>query len=258
MSMFQGVALITGAGSGIGRQLALTLAAEGMTIAAVDLRPEGLSSLEGELKAAGRAAGSAVADVADAEAVRAAVTSLEQRLGPTELLIASAGIGIETPARDFRSDDFQAQIRVNLVGVANSVAAVLPGMLQRRRGHLAAISSLASYRGMPGMAGYCASKAGVNALMDSLRVELAPLGIHVTTVCPGFVRTPMTAGLHLPPSAVMDVAAAARRIVGAIRRRRAFYAFPAAGVWRLRVLSWLPRRLADWLLARMMRQLSGK
>ncbi len=75
-------------------------------------------------------------------------------------------------------------IRVNLVGVANSIAAVTAGMLERRRGQIVAISSLASFRGFPHMAGYCASKAGVNALLDSLRVELKPLGIDVTTICP--------------------------------------------------------------------------
>ncbi|HZT80250.1 MAG TPA: SDR family oxidoreductase, partial [Gemmataceae bacterium] len=174
------VALVTGAGSGLGRQLALRLAAEGARIAAVDLSAEALAKLTAEL--AGKPVATAVADVADVNALRAAVPQLEQQLGPVDLLIANAGIGRETSALAFRAEDVAAQVNVNLIGVANSIDAVLPGMLARRRGHLAAISSLASYRGLPKMAGYCASKAGVNNLLDGLRLELKPLGIAVTTI----------------------------------------------------------------------------
>src|SRR5579885_97065 len=184
------VALVTGAGSGLGRQLALRLAAEGARIAAVDLSAEALAKLTAEL--AGKPVATAVADVADVNALRAAVPQLEQQLGPVDLLIANAGIGRETSALAFRAEDVAAQVNVNLIGVANSIDAVLPGMLARRRGHLAAISSLASYRGLPKMAGYCASKAGVNNLLDGLRLELKPLGIAVTTICPGWIRTPLT------------------------------------------------------------------
>ncbi len=251
----QPVALITGACGGIGRPLALELAKQGSAIAALDLRPEGLAELERELQSKGARVASAVADVCDAAALAAATADLEQRLGDIDLLIANAGIGRENSALDFRAADFEAHIRVNLVGVANSVAAVLPGMLRRRRGHLVAISSLASYRGLPLMAGYCASKAGVNALMDSLRVELRPRGIFVTTVCPGWVRTPLTARLNLPARQLMEADEAARRILRAVRRRQDFHAFPASAAWQLRVLRLLPRRVSDWLLARMMRGL---
>src|SRR5262249_54383520 len=161
-----------------GRQLALTLAAEGARIAALDRQAEGLDALAAELK--GKPLACAVADVTDLPGLRAAVARLEGELGPTDLLVANAGIGRETPALTFRAEDIAEQINVNLIGVANSIDAVLPGMRERRRGHLAALSSLASYRGLPLMAGYCASKAGVNALLDALRVELRPLGIAVT------------------------------------------------------------------------------
>ena len=111
-------------------------------------------------------------DVTDLAATRAAVKDLEGRLGPTDLLIASAGIGRKTAADTFSAEEVNAHIQVNLIGVVNAVDAVLAGMRERRRGHLVVLSSLASYRGMPFMAGYCASKAGVNALFDSLRLEL--------------------------------------------------------------------------------------
>jgi short-subunit dehydrogenase len=245
--------LITGAGSGIGRQLAMTLAAEGAAIAAVDLQAGPLESLAAEL--ADKPSAWAVADVTDLAGLRRATADLEQRLGPTDLLIASAGIGRETSALDFHAEDIEDIVRVNLIGVANSIDAVLPGMLTRRRGHLAGISSLASYRGLPHMAGYCAAKAGLNALLESLRVELAPQGIAVTTVCPGWIRTPMTATVKMPMPNLMEVADAARRIVEALRRRRPFIAFPTAAARQVRLLRWLPSGLSDWLVQRAVRKM---
>jgi NAD(P)-dependent dehydrogenase (short-subunit alcohol dehydrogenase family) len=239
------VALITGAASGIGRQLALTLAAEGAPIAALDRQAEALDRLAVELK--GKPVACAVADVTDLPAVRAAVTQLEAQLGPTDLLVASAGIGIETPAHIFRGEDFAAQIRVNLIGVGNTLDAVLPGMCRRERGHLAVLSSMASYRGLPHMAGYCASKAGVNSLLDALRVELRPLGIAVTTICPGWIRTPLTSPLQLPDTDMMEVEEAVRRIVRALQARKPFIAFPAGTAWQARLLRYTPRPISDWL-----------
>jgi short-subunit dehydrogenase len=245
------VALITGAASGLGRQLAFLLAAEGVAVAAVDLQAQGLQSLEQELHTRGTRVASEIADVTDAVALQKAVTALEARVGPVDLLIASAGIGTATPALDFDGAGFATLIQVNLLGVANSVAAVLPGMLSRGRGHLVAISSLASYRGLPSLAGYCASKAGVNALMESLRVELRGHGIVTTTVCPGWVRTPMTAQLPLKVPLMLELDDAARRILRAIRQRRAFTAFPGRTRRQVALMRWLPAGVSDWMLQRM-------
>jgi short-subunit dehydrogenase len=132
------------------------------------------------------------------------------------------------------------------------MAAVLPGMCERRRGHVAALSSLAAYRGLPRMAAYCASKAGVNALMDSFRVELRTYGIVCTTICPGWIHTPMTESLHLRGVKMLTVEDAARRILTTLQRRRAFVAFPAGNVWKCRVLRYLPRPAADWLARRLL------
>jgi NAD(P)-dependent dehydrogenase (short-subunit alcohol dehydrogenase family) len=252
------VALITGAGSGIGRELARTLARDGMAIAAVDLKSEGLAALETELKQLGRKMAWEIADVTDAPALRDKVSLLEQRLGPIDLLIANAGIGLETPSLDYRAEDVAKVLGVNLIGVSNSIAAVLPGMLERRRGQIVGMSSLASYRGMPRMLGYCASKAGVNALLDGLRVEVRPYNIAVTTICPGWIRTPMTEHIKGPRLELMEVGEAARRIAGAIRRRASFFAFPRSFAWRLQLLRWLPCSVSDWLVATMLGNLEKK
>jgi NAD(P)-dependent dehydrogenase (short-subunit alcohol dehydrogenase family) len=254
MSFANQVVLITGAAQGIGRQLALQLAREDAIIAAVDLDAEPLKALEVEL--GGKRCASAVADVTDRPALLTAVKELEGRLGPVDLLIASAGIGRETPALTFQAEAVEAHIRINLIGVANSVEAVLPGMLARQSGHLVGISSLASYRGFPRMAGYCASKAGLNALCDSLRVELASHGIAVTVICPGWIRTRMTANVAVKMENLLEVEDATRLMIEAIRRRRPYYTFPARGAWRCRLLQWLPARISDWLVARQFRRLT--
>jgi NAD(P)-dependent dehydrogenase (short-subunit alcohol dehydrogenase family) len=218
------VILITGAGSGIGRELARRLGAEGARIGAIDCNGAAVEQVAALL---GTCAAYAVADVTDLSRLRRAVAELEERLGPTDVLIANAGIARKTSVDAYRAEDFADQINVNLIGVSNSVAAILPGMRERRRGHLVALSSLASYRGLPLMAGYCASKAGVNALFDTLRVELRSYNIAVTTLCPGFIRTPMTAPFRPPGRRhMMEPEEAVSHMVRAIRTQRPFLAFP--------------------------------
>jgi NAD(P)-dependent dehydrogenase (short-subunit alcohol dehydrogenase family) len=243
------VVLVTGAGAGIGREFARSLTAAGARVGAIDLRPDALADLAKER--AGQPLATAAADVTDAPGLAAAVAKLEGELGPADILIANAGIFRLTSANHFDPADFAAQIQVNLIGVANSFAAVLPGMKKRRAGQLVAISSLASYYGLPYMWGYCASKAGVSALCEGLRAELAPRGIAVTTVCPGFIKTDIGFGVSIskPPS-MMPVEYAVGRMLDAVRRRRAFVAFPATTVWRLRFLRCLPRAVGDWMVLR--------
>jgi NAD(P)-dependent dehydrogenase (short-subunit alcohol dehydrogenase family) len=248
------VALITGAASGIGRHLALSLAAEGARIAALDLQGDALDRLAADLK--GKPVACAVADVTDLAFMRAVVPQLEAQLGAIDLLVASAGIGIKTPAESFRAEDFTAQIQVNLIGVINTLDAVLPGMCQRNRGHVAVLSSMASYRGLPHMGGYCASKAGVNSLLDALRVELKPHGIAVTTICPAWIRTPLTTPLGLPDKDMMEVEDAVRIILQDLHARKPFVAFPAGMAWQARLLRHTPRAISDWLTRRWARKMN--
>lgn len=243
------VAFITGAGGGVGTALALALAARGYAIAAVDHKPDGLAALADAIRAKNGACAWSLADVTQPEALRSVVVDLERQLGPVDLLVANAGIGVETSALALDAADVARVVNVNLLGVVNSVAAVLPGMLARKRGHVVAISSIASIRGLPRMLGYCASKAGVNAFMDGLRVEVRPLGLHVTTICPSWIRTAMTDGLHDRLPDLMPLEAAIRHIVWAIERKKLYHAFPWFPIWRLRMLQWLPLSWQDAVLA---------
>lgn len=241
------VVLITGAANGIGRALAELYAADGDTIAALDRDAVGLASLAAGIPRCE----TAIADVTDAAQLLTAVQSLEHRLGPIDVLIASAGIGIETSGRRFDAGDFKRVIDVNLIGVANSIAAVIPGMTERKRGHIVALSSLASYTGIPRLLAYCASKSGVNALCDGLRPEVAPLGIRVTTICPGWIETAMTAPVKHSLPDIMPLDFAAKRIYSAIRQERTFLAFPRSMAWQLRFINCLPRSWRDRILVKM-------
>lgn len=245
------VVVITGAGSGIGREMARVLAGDGFAIAAIDKKPEGLAELAEEMQRQNRPMAWEVADVTDPLTLRQKIGDLEARLGPVDLLIANAGVGLETSALCLLPEDVTTVLQVNLLGVAHSIAAVLPGMLKRRSGHIVGISSLASFRGVPRMLAYCASKSGVNAFLEGLRVEVKPYNIAVSIICPGWIKTPMTANVRGPKVNMMEADAAARLIVAAIRKKRIFYSFPRSWTWRLRLLRWLPSSVSDWLLAKM-------
>ena len=249
------VALITGAGSGIGRCLAHVLAQEGYAVAAIDINEESLRGAAEEMRT--HTIACRVADVTDAAGLAQATRELESELGPIDLLVANAGIGIETSGLKYDVANMNKVLSVNLIGVSNSIGAVLPGMVERQRGHLVGISSVASYRGLPRMLAYCASKAGVNAIMDGLRVELAPVGIHVTTICPGWIKTPMTENIK-NPEPLLDVETAVQEIMYAIRKKLAFHAFPRMMRWKLGLITSLPRSWQDAMIRRMVRRLDAK
>lgn len=240
------VAVVTGASSGIGCSLARLLAAEGCRVGLVARRRESLAALAAEITAGGGTAAVAPADVGDRAQVLAAVQEVAARLGPIDLLIANAGLGILTRVDPVNSADVETMFRINFLGVVYAIEAVLPGMLQRGRGRVAAVSSLAAYRGMPGKSAYCASKAALNIYLEGLRVQLRHRGVAVTTVCPGFIRTPMTADNRHAMPFLLEADEAARRIIEAIRRGRKVYNFPWQAALLVKLVRWLP----DWVIAR--------
>jgi short-subunit dehydrogenase len=246
MSFAGQVAVITGASSGIGWALANVLAAEGCKVGLVARRREQLEALAQEISQAGGTAAIAAADVAERAQVLAAVHDVSARLGPVDLLVANAGVGAPTLLEPMNVLDIEKMIRVNLLGVVYAIEAVLPSMLQRGQGHIAAVSSLAAYKGLPGESAYCASKAAVNTYMEGLRIQLRGRGIAVTTICPGFVKTPMTEvnQFHMPWLLKADEAA--HRMARALRRRRKVYNFPWQTALLMKITRWLP----DWVLAR--------
>ncbi len=244
---------ITGASSGIGRALAVRLGAAGFRVGLIARRRDELEAAAVAIAAAGGAAIAAVADVADRAALRAAIAEIEGRLGPADVMVANAGFGMPTRLDPLNTAEVEQTIRVNVMGVIYSIEAVLPGMLARGRGHLLAISSLAAFKGLPGESAYCASKAAVNAYMEGLRIALRTRGVVVTTVCPGFVQTPMTT-MNTAMPFMMSADAAARRIARLIARRRGgVVRFPIP----MAVLMSLIARLPDAVVARLVQTEPG-
>jgi 3-oxoacyl-[acyl-carrier protein] reductase len=251
MSLHGKVAVVTGAASGMGRALCHELTREGVRVALLDRNAEGLASLEAELRERGASCCRAVADVSDRQGVRSAIDALAGELGPVDVLVACAGITGVTLVDDLAVEQTEAILRVNLLGVIYALDAVLPDMLARQSGHIVALGSLAGCRGMPFSAAYSASKAALMTYLESLRPPLRRRGIAVTTVLPGFVRTPLMEGAPAqPPMAMMEPEAAARHILRAIQRRSRVYAFPWSTSLLLSVLRWLPPWLYDWCMAR--------
>jgi short-subunit dehydrogenase len=164
-------------------------------------------------------------------------------LGPVDLLVANAGLGKPTYLDQSNVDEVEEMFRVNVLGMVYAFEAVLPEMVQRRQGHLAGVSSLASYKGLPGESGYCASKAAVSCYLEGLRIQLRRYQIAVTTICPGFVTTPMTEQHEFKMPFVMDAGEAARRIARALRRRNKGFNFPWQTALLIRLTRWLPDRV---------------
>jgi short-subunit dehydrogenase len=248
MSFAGQVAVVTGASSGIGRALAKVLAARGCRVGLVARRRDELESLAAEIAAGGGAAAVGVADVSDRGQTQSAFAEVAAALGPADLLIANAGVGAPTRLNPMNIGAVEKMYRVNVLGVVYALEAVLPSMLQRGKGHVAAVSSLAAYKGLPGEMAYSSSKAAVNNFLEGLRIQLRDRGIAVTTVCPGFVKTPMTEVNKFKMPWLLEADEAARRIVRALERKRKVCNFP----WQLSLLmkatAWLP----DWVVARAM------
>lgn len=247
MSAVFETAVVTGASSGIGRELALELARRGTRLALLARRREALEEVAAEARGAGARALVLPCDVRERPEVLCSIAAAEREHGPTDLLIASAGVALAVPAAGFDGARAEEVFRVNVLGTVYAIEAVLPSMLSRSSGHLVALSSLASCRGFPQSGPYCASKAALDVLLESLRVELRPRGIRVTTISPGFVATPMTTRNTFPMPFLVDVRSAASRVLRAIEEDRRVARFPWPMALAASLLRLVPGALYDRL-----------
>lgn len=191
------VALITGAGRGIGRATAIAFAKEGVHVGLVGRTPENLEHVAEELKQYGVKTATAAADVADIDAITSAVESIRNALGPIDILVNNAGISKFGNFMDLTPEEWTNIINVNVNGLYYTTRAVLPEMLERETGDIINISSTAGQKGGPVTSAYSASKAAVIGLSESLMMEVRKKNIRVTTLTPSTVATDMAVELNL-------------------------------------------------------------
>ena len=232
-------AWITGASTGIGRELALKLARDGVRVAASARSADRLAELA-------RVQPGIVAvpvDVADRAAVAAAHLHVLATLGSIDLAVLNAGVWHSMAASDYDAELAAQSMSVNYLGIANALEPLIPGMIAAGRGHLALVASVAGYRGLPKAAAYAPSKAAVISLAEVLRLEMARKGITVSLVNPGFVETPMTAVNEFPMPFIIGAESAAERILKGLARGRFEIAFPWQLVTMLKLLRLMPNSL---------------
>jgi short-subunit dehydrogenase len=239
---------ITGASSGIGAAFARAYAARGATLGLTARRTEKLRQVADSV-----AVPSAVysLDVRDAAALRSAAADFIARFGAPDTVIANAGISVGT-LTDLAEDlpVFREIIDTNVLGMVHTFHPFLAAMKEARRGSLVGIASIAAVRGLPGGGAYSASKAAAVRYLESLRVELRGTGIRVTTICPGFIRTEMTAdnAYHMP--FLIDADDAVQRMMRVIDAGRSQATVPWQMALVSTLLSHLPNTVYDALLAR--------
>ena len=242
--------LITGASSGIGKGLALEIAARGGRLGLLARREDLLKEVVEQISAKNGTAIAVGADVRDASAVRAAADRIRAELGPIDVMIANAGIGTTNHASQLNPEQVAEVMNINVLGAVNTVAAVAPEMLERKSGQLVAISSLAGYRGLAKSAAYSASKAALSSFFESLRIDLRHTGVTVTVIYPGFIKTPLTAGRAAKMPYLMEFDDAVKKIVNAIEKGKRSYAFPWQLATIVRSSLVMPAAMYDWIAER--------
>ena len=249
------VAVVTGAGSGIGRSTALLLARLGAAVHCADLDGSSAEAVAAEIEAAGGRATAHTVDVSDAASVSALADRVFDADGAVDVLHNNAGVGHAGPLDQTSLEEWERVLGVNLMGVVHGMHFFGPRMLaQGRPGHIVNTASLAGLVPVAEMGPYCTSKHAVVGLSESLNAELSPRGVYVTAICPGLINTPITAAAHLEGrlesqrdrirrfyerfGASPDVVAEA--VVDAVRRKKVVRTVPRRHV----LPQWLMRRIS--------------
>ncbi|RMF75452.1 MAG: SDR family NAD(P)-dependent oxidoreductase [Acidobacteria bacterium] len=253
MSRIEGsTILITGAGSGLGRGMAARMAARGGRLVLWDIDPRGLEGTAEAVRAAGGGEPACyVCDVSSREAIYETAGRVGREVGPVDILINNAGIVSGRPFLECTDEQVERTMRVNAMALFWTARAFLPGMIERRRGHVVTIASSAGFVGVARLVDYCASKWAAVGFAESLRVEFRKYHpfLRSTVVCPYYINTGMFEGVKtrfpwlLP---ILDKDVVVRRIVRAIERDRAQLVMP----WLVRtvpLVKFLPPRAQDWI-----------
>jgi short-subunit dehydrogenase len=242
-------ALVTGASSGLGRGLAAWLAKREVRVYAAARRLEQLEQLRAE---AGPHIVPLQLDVSDGDRTFDAVAKLDADCGGLELVIANAGVGEDTRVKKLKWESISRMIRVNVEGATATLCGALPGMVERKRGHLVGISSLAGLVPLPASSAYCATKAYLGMFLESLRLDVERHGVVVTSIHPGFVKSEMTAK-NKPETMpfLLETDDAVERMGRALLAQKKVFAFPWQLSSAIGAAAALPRPLRDGVLKRL-------
>jgi short-subunit dehydrogenase len=255
---------ITGASSGIGAALAREFAGEGADVALVARRVDRLEALASEIGKTGRRAVVIACDVTRDGDLERAAGQARAALGKLDVVVANAGFGVTGKLETLALDDYRRQLETNVFGVLRTVYATLDD-LKKTRGRLVLIGSVSGHVAVPGSSAYSMSKFAVHGLAASLGHELAPYGVAVTLISPGFVESeisqvdnrgvwrPQASRRPIPASLVMATPTAARKIVSAVARRRREVVITGFGKAAV-----VLQRHAPWLLAAVIRRFGIK
>ena len=253
------VVLVTGAGSGIGRAAALAFAAEGSRLVLCDLDQPRLDAVAAEVRAHGEVLLASKVDVASRAEMEAFADAVHSKVAAVDVLVNNAGVGLSGGLLDTTLDDWEWVLSVNLWGVIHGLHFFVPPMVKRGAGgHVVDVASGLGLVGAPGVIGYVTSKFAVVGLSESLRAELLPHRIGVSTICPGVIRTAIFSSarvrgaeaqarhpriLELVARIGTEPKAVAQAMIGAVRHDRGVVPV-ALEAW----VSWWVKRFFPWLL----------
>jgi NAD(P)-dependent dehydrogenase (short-subunit alcohol dehydrogenase family) len=255
------VAIVTGGGAGIGEAVCLELARRGTRVVVVDLNGDDAERVAAAIVQSGGQATARRADVSVEQDIRRLIEDTASAHGRLDYMFNNAGIAVVGDARDLTLDQWRRVLDVDFYGVLYGTLAAYPIMVRQGFGHIVNTSSAAGLLPNPGNTPYCAAKHAVVGLSLSLRFEAADLGVKVSTVCPGFVRTkiyehsvmvkvPMALVVHTPAK-MMEAAKAAQVILRGVARNQALIVFPAGMRRARRAFLLFPRVLERSLRAQM-------
>lgn len=236
---------LVGASSGIGAALAHELVRRGALVAVSARREDSLKEVAGDDMAV------VPVDATDRDAVARAADEVGVALGGIDVVVWCAGHWQQFDAAEWDADVFARHVEVNLLGLNNLLAAVIPPMVRSGSGHVVGIASVAGYRGLAGAEAYGATKAAQINLLEGLRAALGRHGVRVTTVCPGFVRTEMTEDNEFPMPFIIDADEAARAVADGLERRRTEIVFPLPMAATMKLARLVPVGLWGALTSRM-------
>ncbi|MBI4567507.1 MAG: SDR family NAD(P)-dependent oxidoreductase [Planctomycetes bacterium] len=245
--------VITGATSGLGREMARQLALSGARVAITGRRAAKLDEVAKLVEQSGGVALPLVGSVADAADVKAHYAVIRAAWGGLDWAVLNAGVGDSNNARTFSAEHYHWTFATNVGGVVNWLAAVIPDMVAAGRGTIAGVASIAGWRGLPQSGAYSASKAAVITLLESARVDLRGTGVKVVTICPGFVRSEMTARNDAKDMIfLLDTDDGVRRMIRGIRAGRRIVHFPwPLSLFMKYVVHNMPGALYDAVVSRL-------